>query len=472
MKQAHFSALKRSDFGNDFIWGTSTAAFQIEGSPYSDGKKASIWDEFSHKKGKIYEGQNADVACDFYHRFREDLQLMKSMNISNFRFSISWSRILPDGTGAVNSAGLDFYDRLIDECLKIGITPWVTLYHWDLPQALERKGGWTNRDIINWFSEYVKICVTRFGDRVNNWMVLNEPLVFLGAGHFLGIHAPGRRGVKNFIPAMHHASLCQAIGGRILRDHNPNLNIGTTFSCSYIEAYRDREKDHKAAKRVDCLVNRLFLELSLGYGYPFEELPFLKRVDKFYKPEDDQLLAFEFDFIGIQNYTRELVKNAWWIPYLQATNIKAEKRNLPTTEMGWEIYPEGLFQLLKKYDAYPGVKNILVTENGAAFPDHLINGQVKDEKRQQYLQQYMGAVLKARNQGINVNGYFVWSFTDNFEWAEGYHPRFGLVYIDYKTQQRIIKNSGLWYRDFLQTPETPKKAMQRSSVQHSNFFKP
>ncbi|WBL20750.1 GH1 family beta-glucosidase [Zunongwangia sp. HRR-M8] len=451
MKDSLFNNLKKSDFGDNFIWGTSTAAFQIEGSPYDDGKKASIWDEFSHKKGKIHKGQNADIACDFYNRYKEDLLLMKSMNITNFRFSLSWSRILPDGTGSINNAGLDFYDRLIDECLQLGITPWVTLYHWDLPQSLENKGGWTNREIVNWFSEYVKICVHRFGDRVKNWMVLNEPLVFLGAGHFLGIHAPGRRGVKNFIPAMHHASLCQAEGGRILRAYDPTLNIGTTFSCSYIEPYRDLEKDHKATKKVDCLVNRLFLELSLGYGYPFKELPFLKRVDKFYKAEDDRLLQFEFDFIGIQNYTREIVKSAWWIPYVQSINIKAEKRNIPTTEMGWEIYPEGLSKLLMKYNEYPGVKNILITENGAAFPDQLINGQVKDEKRKQYLQQYIEATLRAKKQGANVNGYFAWSFTDNFEWAEGYHPRFGLVYIDFDSQQRIIKNSGLWYRDFLRS---------------------
>ncbi|MDN3594057.1 GH1 family beta-glucosidase [Zunongwangia endophytica] len=451
MKSNFNSTLKSSDFGDDFIWGTSTAAFQIEGNPYADGKKASIWDEFSHKKGKIYKGQNADIACDFYNRYREDLLLLKAMNIKHFRFSLSWSRILPDGTGKINEAGLDFYDRLIDECLALGITPWVTLYHWDLPQALENKGGWTNREIINWFTEYVTICVHRFGDRVKNWMVLNEPLVFLGAGHFLGIHAPGRRGVKNFIPAMHHASLCQAEGGRILRAYDSSLNIGTTFSCSYIEAYRDRVKDHHAANRVDCLVNRLFLELSLGYGYPFEELPFLKRVDKFYKAEDNKLLQFEFDFIGIQNYTREIVKSAWWIPYVQATNIKAETRNIPTTEMGWEIYPEGILELLKKYDAYPEVKNILVTENGAAFPDHLVNNQVKDPKRQKYLQEYINAVLKAKQQGVNVNGYFVWSFTDNFEWAEGYKPRFGMVYIDYPTQQRIVKNSGMWYRDFIKT---------------------
>ncbi|WP_417887995.1 glycoside hydrolase family 1 protein [Zunongwangia sp.] len=385
--------MNKKEFQDHFVWGTASAAFQIEGSPYKDGKKASIWDEFSHKKGKIYKGQNADVACDFYNRYENDLLLMKSMNIKHFRFSLSWSRILPDGIGKINTLGIDFYNRLINKCLELGITPWVTLYHWDLPQALEEKGGWINREIINWFSQYVNICVKHFGDRVKNWMVLNEPLVFLGAGHFLGIHAPGRRGVKNFIRAMHHASLCQSIGGKILRDYNENLNMGTTFSCSHIEAYRNREKDYNAASRVDCLINRLFLELSLGYGYPFNELPFLKRVEKFYKAEDDKLLQFEFDFIGIQNYTREVVKNAWWIPYLQATNVKAEKRNIQTTEMGWEIYPEGLFQLLKKYNNYKGVKNILVTENGAAFPDTVQNNTVADKERKKYIQQYLQAVL-------------------------------------------------------------------------------
>lgn len=439
----------KKDFGPDFKWGVSTAAFQTEGSPIADGKGLSIWDSFSTKRGKIFKTQSAEVACDFYNRYEEDIDLLKSMNIPNFRFSLSWSRIIPTGSGSVNQKGLDFYNKIISKCLENGIEPWITLYHWDLPQALEDKGGWTNREILKWFGDYVKICAETFGDRVKNWMVLNEPMVFTGVGYFLGIHAPGRRRLKNFIPAMHHATLCQAEGGRILRRHVENANIGTTFSCSSIEPFRNSQKDRKATIRVDALINRLFIEPALGMGYPLEELPFLKKLNKHYRPEDDELVKFDFDFIGIQNYTREIIKHSWPVPYLRAKNITAKKRKVPVTSMKWEVYPEGIYQMLHKFGAYKNIKRLYVTENGAAFPDTYDNGKVEDKERLEFLQKYLTQVLRAKNEGVNVKGYFVWSFTDNFEWAEGYHPRFGLVYIDYETQERIIKSSGKWFRDFL-----------------------
>ncbi len=441
--------LDRKEFGDDFKWGVSTAAPQIEGAWNTDGKGPSIWDKFSKEKGKILNNDNGDVACDFYKRYTEDLDLMASMNIPNFRFSLSWPRILPEGTGAVNSNGMDFYDRLIDYTLAIGIEPWITLYHWDLPQKLEDRGGWTNRDIINWFGDYVSLCANKFGDRVKNWMVMNEPMVFTGAGYFLGIHAPGRRGLYNFIPAVHHAAMCQSHGARILKDILPQAHIGTTFSCSHVEPFSDKEQDLEAAKKVDVLLNRLFIEPALGLGYPVKDLSLLERIYKYFKAGDEAMLPFDFDFIGVQNYTREIVRHAPFVPFVQAKLVKAEARKVVTTTMNWEVYPECIYKILKKYAAYPQIKKIIVTENGAAFNDVLLWGKVNDVSRMEYLQSHIKQVLRAKNEGVNVAGYFVWTFTDNFEWAEGYHPRFGLVYIDFRTQKRTVKQSGNWYKKFL-----------------------
>jgi beta-glucosidase len=436
-------------FGNEFAWGVSTAALQIEGACDADGKGQSIWDTFSERKGKILNGDKPSNACDFYNRYREDVDLVKKLNIPNFRFSISWSRILPDGAGRINQAGINHYNNVIDYCLQAGIEPWITLYHWDLPQALEDKGGWTNREIVNWFSEFVTICAQSFGDRVKNWMVMNEPAVFTGAGYFLGIHAPGRRGLRNFLPAVHHVVLSIVAGARILRKLCPKAQIGNTFSCSYIEPYADKPKHINAAKRADALINRLFIEPILGLGYPTDEVTALNGIYKYHKPGDEDNLSFDFDFIGIQNYTREIVKYSFFTPYIGANIVKAEKRNVELTEMKWEVYPPAIYQMIKKFDAYPQIKKIIITENGAAFPDTVTDGKVDDVKRITYLQTHLQQVLKAKKEGCKVEGYFVWTLTDNFEWAEGYHPRFGLIYVDFETQQRIIKGSGNWYANFL-----------------------
>lgn len=441
--------LSKQLFGDDFAWGVSTAALQIEGSCDADGKGTSIWDTFSARKGKILNGDKPTIACDFYSRYQEDVDLVKELNIPNFRFSIAWSRILPDGTGRINQAGIDHYNKLIDYCLQQGVEPWVTLYHWDLPQALEDKGGWTNREIVNWFSEFVTICAKNFGDRVKNWMVMNEPAVFTGAGYFLGIHAPGRSGLRNFLPAVHHVVLSIVAGARILRRICPNAQIGNTFSCSHIEPYANTPKHINAAKRADALINRLFIEPILGLGYPTDDVTALKGIYKYHQPGDEDNISFDFDFIGIQNYTREIVKYSFFTPYIGASLIKAEKRNVELTEMKWEVYPPAIYHMIKKFDAYPQIKKILITENGAAFPDTLANGKVDDPKRVKYLQTHLQQVLKAKQEGCKVEGYFVWTLTDNFEWAEGYHPRFGLIYIDFDTQQRIIKSSGHWYASLL-----------------------
>lgn len=444
----HFN-LKARDFGDSFIWGVSTAAYQIEGAHDMHDKGPSIWDEFTSKKGNTYKDQHGKEACEFYHKYQEDILLMKKMNIKHFRFSLSWSRILPKGTGSISTKGIEFYNEVINFCLKCGLTPWVTLYHWDLPHALEEKGGWTNRDILGWFEDYVTICAKSFGDRVKNWMVLNEPMVFTGAGYFLGVHAPGKKGLRNFLPSVHHAVLCQAAGGRILRNLVSNANIGTTFSCSQITPYRNNRRDHMAADRADAMLNRLFIEPSLGMGYPWETIPVLKQMQPYMVSGDAERSVFEFDFIGIQNYTREKVKHSFFVPYIMARIVKASRRKVKTTLMDWEVYPPSIYNMIKRFNGYPGVKKVIITENGAAFVDKIEEGIVYDKERLSYLQAYLKQVHKAQREGWKVDGYFVWTFTDNFEWAEGYYPRFGLVYVDFENQQRIVKSSGKWFSAFL-----------------------
>lgn len=441
--------LKKELFGKDFKWGVSTAAYQIEGANDCDDKGPSIWDVFTAKKGMILNDDTAATACDFYCTYYKDIQLMKSLNIPNFRFSFSWSRILPTGTGAISNTGIEYYNKVIDACLEAGIEPWATLYHWDLPQSLEDKGGWTNRLVSEWFKEFAGVCAKHFGDRVKYWMVMNEPMVFTGAGHFMGVHAPGRKGLKNFLPAVHHAALSIAEGGRVLRSMLPDAEIGTTFSASYVEPLSMNPKDIAAAYRADVLLNRLFIEPILGMGYPEKDLPVLKKLRKYFEPGDESLMAFDFDFIGVQSYTREIIKYSLFVPYLNAAIVKAMFRKVPLTTMGWEVYPPSLYQVLKKFNEYEGIKKIYVTENGAAFPDTLANGGVNDPERVKYLQDHIAEVLKAKQAGMKVEGYFVWTLMDNFEWAEGYHPRFGLVHVDFATQQRTIKSSGNWYKKFL-----------------------
>lgn len=444
--------LKRSDFGKDFVWGTASAAYQIEGGWNEDGKGESIWDHFvHHHPGKIKTHETADVADDFYHLYNSDIELMRQMHIPASRFSIGWSRVMPQGTGQVNQKGIDFYNRVIDKCLKENITPWVTCYHWDLPQALQDKGGWPNRDVIKWFEDYVEICAKNFGDRVKNWMVFNEPMAFTALGYLLGMHAPGKLGFKGFWPAVHHAVMSHGAGGRILRSQVKDANIGTTFSCGLVDAWKDKTANQKAAVRGDVLINRLYIEPTLGLGYPVKDLPALKGIEKYIKPGDEEKMKFDFDFIGLQNYTRSVVKSLALVPMIHGINVSTKKLGHPITEMGWEVYPEGMYRIIKQFAAYKGVKKIIITENGAAFKDEVVSGEVHDPERTQFLKDYLKNILKAKNEGINVGGYFIWSFTDNFEWAEGYRPKFGLVSVDFKTQKRVVKDSGKWFSEFLKT---------------------
>jgi beta-glucosidase len=445
-----------ADFGKDFCWGVSTSAYQIEGAYNKHGKGLSIWDVYSNTPRKIFQNHNGNHAADFYHRFKEDIALLKQLGIKHFRFSISWPRILPAGTGEINPLGIKFYHELLDCCLENDIVPWVTLYHWDLPYELEKKGGWTNRAILSWFKEYVEVCVSYFGSKINHWMILNEPTAFTGGGYFLGIHAPGKSGLKNFLPAVHHASLCQNIGFHVIKEQYPNSEVGSTFSFSQIEAFhtsypQQNKKHQQAANRVDAILNRLTIEPTLGLLYPHADLNVLKPIHKYIQPGDEERLKTPLDFIGIQVYTREIVKHSYFVPYLRAKLINAEKREVAHTVMNWEIHPPSIYETIKKVAAYTDVKKIIVTENGAAFNDKPENERVHDAYRINFLQQHIEQVKKAKDEGIPVKGYFIWSFIDNFEWSEGYHPRFGIVYVNFKTQQRIIKDSGYWYQHFLKS---------------------
>jgi beta-glucosidase len=432
-----------------FNWGVSSSALQTEGSFNEDGKGLSIWDTFSNKRNRINKGHKPNVAADFYKKYKVDIDLIAQLGIPNFRTSISWSRIFPDGYGKVNQKGIDFYNKVFDYCLQKNIRPWVTLYHWDLPHKLEEKGGWKNRDIVNYFVDYTAMCASVFGDRISDWMVLNEPIVFTGAGYFLGVHAPGKKGLKNFLPAMHHAAICQAQGIRVLKSQLKNSNVGTTFSFSLLESHSTKEKDIKATLKADALLNRLFLEPLLGFGYPISDVPFLRSIENYMIEGDEKLLFQVPDFVGVQNYTREIVKHSFFTPFLNVKIIPAKKRNVPLTTMQWEIYPESIYQVVKKIASYKLVKSIIVTENGASFDDKISDGRINDHNRINFLKEYVKMFLRAKAEGIPIDGYFVWSATDNFEWTEGYYPRFGLIHIDFETQQRTIKDSGFWYKNLI-----------------------
>jgi beta-glucosidase len=440
-----FDEFGAADFPVNFTWGVASSAYQTEGAWNLDGKQNSIWDTFTNAKN--FKKGNGNTATDFYNHFEADIKKIKELNLDSFRFSLSWSRIFPEGIGKPNQKGVEFYHKVIDCCIENGVEPWLTLYHWDLPQALENQGGWTNREVINWFAYFTEFCSKEYGTKVKNWIVLNEPMSFIGLGYFIGLHAPGRKGLKNFLPAAHHTALCQAIGGRIIRKNVPNAFIGTTFSCSLVSP--NTRFDTQAAKRLDALLNRFFIEPSLGLGYPTDAIPGLKFIEKYFKADDKELMKFDFDFIGIQYYFRIVAENSLYPPILFANQIPAEKRNVKTNNMGMEIYPKGLAKMIKKFSSYENVKQIYITESGVCFDEELINGELKDKNRIQYFKKTFKICLKAIKNGINLKGYFIWTLVDNFEWADGFKPRFGIIHNDFETQKRTIKKSGYWIQSFL-----------------------
>lgn len=449
--------LAADQFGKDFLWGVAMAALQNEGACDADGRGTSIWEPFSKRSGKIKGGGKPYPACDFYHRYKDDLLLTKALGFKVFRFSISWSRVLPEGTGRVNKEGIAFYHKVIDECLLLGLVPYVTLYHWDLPQALEKLGGWASYDMLKWFSRFATVCAEAYGDKVKDWIILNEPMGFTSLGYMLGKHAPGKKNLSLFLSAIHNAAMAQAEGGRIVRSIVTKAHIGTTFSCSEVIPYTNSAADIAAAKRLDIFLNRMFIEPALGRGYPQEDgfvlLEKLHMHNKAWKYTER--LTFDFDFIGIQNYFSLTVRNNPIIPYIHASEIKASARRVPHTALGWEINADSLYRMLKRFWLYGGVKEIIVTEGGACFKDVLVNGVIDDALRIEYFQQYLQAMHRAQKKGVKINGYFAWTLMDNFEWNLGYNARFGLVHVDFKTQLRTIKNSGYWWREFLQ--DAPKK---------------
>ncbi|MGJ5641549.1 GH1 family beta-glucosidase [Formosa sp. S-31] len=438
--------IKRSNFPEDFTWGVANSSYQTEGAYNSYGKGPSIWDTFTNRK--VFKKGNGNIATDFYHNYKEDIKSAKALHLNAFRFSISWSRIFPDGEGRINREGVTFYHEVIQCCLEHKLDPWITLYHWDLPQKLEDQGGWTNRNIIDWFSSYVDFCTKEF-KQVKYWMVLNEPMSFIGLGYFMGIHAPGKKGLKNFLPAAHHATLCQAEGGRIIRKNLPKAIIGTTYSCSYVTPKNRQILNVRAAKRIDSLLNRFFIEPALGLGYPYKAIPGLKRIEKYFMAGDENKMIFNFDFIGVQYYFRVVAEHRIFPLILHAGEIPASKRNVKTNNMGMEVFPKGLYKMLKQFNTYKDVHSIYITESGICLDDEIIHGKIKDKERIKYIKNTLKVTQKALGKGINIKGYFNWTLVDNFEWAEGFSPRFGLIHNDHNTQKRTFKKSAYWLQEYL-----------------------
>ena len=445
----------RAGFPSEFLWGAATSAYQIEGATDEDGRGASIWDTFSATPGKVANGDTGAIACDYYHRYGQDIALMRELGLNAFRFSIAWPRIVPDGRGRVNEPGLDFYDRLVDELLAAGIRPFVTLYHWDLPQALEDAGGWPERSTAEAFAEYVELVARRLGDRVRNWVTHNEPYCSSWLGYAVGAHAPGRTDKAAAIPAAHHVLLSHGLAVDVLRRESPDAQVGITLDSWPVYPLSDDPRDVEAAWEADGFRNRLFFDPVLGGSYPEDVLERLPTTPPI-RDGDLATIAAPIDFVGLNNYSRSIV----------AANGDGGPRNVPvtaapTTAMGWEVYPHGIYEVLARLHREYGVGSLYVTENGAAFPDirgH--DGRIDDPERIDYLAQYLGAVARAIADGVPVHGYFVWSLLDNFEWSHGYSKRFGLLYVDYPTLERIPKSSFYWYRDLIGAGRLPEPQPQ------------
>jgi beta-glucosidase len=433
-------------FPDNFLWGAATAAYQIEGASDEDGKGESIWDRFSHTPGKVLNGTTGDVACDHYHRWRVDIALMRELGLQAYRFSISWPRILPAGVGAVNAAGLDFYDRLVDELLEAGIQPFVTLYHWDLPQALQDQGGWASRATVAAFANYVDVVARRLGDRVKHWITHNEPWCIAFLGHSMGEHAPGIRNGPALAVA-HHVLLSHGEAVPALRASSPGAEVGITLNFSPAYPASDSAEDRAAALRNDGQFNRWFIDPLYGRGYPADMVALYGTLMPEIQPGDTERIAAPIDFLGVNYYNRSVIRHDPSAPMLQIGHVKPEGEY---TEMGWEVYPEGLRALLVRLQRDYAPARMYITENGAAYPDAIApDGGVHDEPRIRYLAGHLAAAHAAIGEGAALAGYFVWSLMDNFEWAWGYSKRFGIVYLDYPTQRRILKDSAEFYRNVI-----------------------
>ena len=448
-----------SEFPTDFLWGAATSAYQVEGAVDEDDRGASIWDTFSHTPGRTLNGATGDVAVDHYHRYAEDVAVMAELGVKAYRFSIAWSRILPQGTGRVNEAGIGFYRRLCQELLGAGIKPLATLYHWDLPQALQDRGGWLNRESVDWFSEYATSVKAALGDLIRMWTTLNEPWCSAFLGYSSGEHAPGEvEPAQSFVVA-HHLMLAHHAGVRAMRSTNRQDDDQLGIVLNLIPAWpvSDSAEDRFAAASVDATSNRLFTGAVFDGRYPEEVLGYMDR----YRVTDQiniQELARvvePIDFLGVNYYNINHVEHAPGVPAPGAWPGSWEARIVTPpgvlTEMGWGVEPDGLRWMLKRVGSeHPDIP-LYICENGAAYPDLVgADGMVIDPERIAYLEGHIEAVHSALQQGVDVRGYFVWSLLDNFEWARGYEPRFGIVWVDYENLKRVIKASGHWYRDFIE----------------------
>ena len=427
-------------FPASFLFGAATAAYQIEGAHDEDGKGPSIWDEFCRRPGAISTGETGDVACDHYHRWPEDVGLMRELGLDAYRLSISWPRVIPFGTGAVNERGLAFYDRLIDELLRAGIRPFVTLYHWDLPQALQVRGGWASREVVPAFAAYADLIARRLGDRVKDWMTLNEPEVVAYAGHHSGVHAPGIRDFRTAILVSHHLLLAHRAAADAIRARSSEAHVGIALNLSPCDPATASEADAQAARRMDGSLNRWFLDPLFGRGYPQDMaalyLPYFVRAREL-EGYDGSL-----DFVGVNYYARRVVRASGEGPLL------ADRVDPPGehTAIGWEVHPDSFRRLLVRVHQEYHPREMYVTENGAAYDDVVVNDRVDDPARVRFLERHFTAAAEAIAAGVPLRGYFIWTLMDNFEWAHGTSKRFGIVHTDYLTQRRRVKASGEWYR--------------------------
>ena len=442
-------------FPKDFLWGAATSSYQIEGAWDEDGKGESIWDRFCRTPGTVREGDTGDVACDHYHRWREDVQLMKELGLQAYRFSIAWPRILPQGRGRVNQAGLDFYSRLVDGLLEAGIQPFVTLYHWDLPQALQDEGGWPARSTAEAFVEYADVLSRRLGDRVKNWITQNEPAVVAYLGYLTGGHAPGIRDMAQALRASHHVLLSHGWAVPVLRRNSPDAEVGITLDVNWHAPYSDSYADLRASRLMDGIYSRWFLDPLYGRGYPADVvadsiarggLP--PEGMTFVQEGDLEAIATPTDFLGLNYYRRDKYRGG----EVSGSGQPAEDVELPRdaeagyTDIGWEIYPQGLYAILCRLHFEYRAPRIYVTENGASYATGPYEqGRVRDQARLEYLRDHFAAARRAIDAGVPLGGYFVWSLMDNFEWAFGYYQRFGIVWVDFGTQERIPKDSALWF---------------------------
>jgi beta-glucosidase len=439
------------DFPRDFLWGAATAAYQIEGSPLADGAGESAWHRFAHTPGRTANGETGDVACDHYRRAPEDVGLIARLGLGAYRFSVAWGRVLPEGTGAVNRAGLGFYDRLVDLLLERGITPMVTLYHWDLPAALDDRGGWCNPDIARWFAEYAAVMFRALGDRVPMWVTLNEPWVVADAGYLRGVHAPGHRSIYEAPRAAHQLLRAHAGAVRVFRAGGHPGRIGLVVNLEPKDPASDAPADLEATARAEAYMNRQYLDPVYLGAYP-AELPaiFGDAWPAFPDPEMEEIRE-PGDFLGVNYYTRGVMRHDDANPPVRASHVP--QAHALRTETGWEVHPESLLRILRWVRERYGPVPLYVTENGAAYrdPPTAIDGRVDDPLRVDYLRTHLRAVRQARREGIDLRGYFVWSLLDNYEWASGYAMRFGMVHVNYATQVRTPKSSAFAYRAIRET---------------------